>query len=158
VTRAINSVSETLDEYKQFGAKLNEKIGPLVENIESTSTEARETFAQVNEKVRALDVGGLVARIDETLASVRKLADDVDVEVKPTAEDLRATMEGLRVTLKRVEGAAARVDLLLRGDSPTVTNLTKALVSFADAARSIKELAETLEKQPESLLRGKRGG
>jgi paraquat-inducible protein B len=160
VTRAINSISETLDEFKQLGGQLNEKIGPLVENVESTSTEARETLREAGEAIQGVsrDIQREAENLDKTLADVRKLVDSVDAEVKPTAEDLRATLKDLRGTLKSVNGAAAQVELLLRSDSPAVTDLRRALVSLADAARGIKALAETLEKQPESLIRGKRGG
>jgi paraquat-inducible protein B len=152
VTRAIRSVSETLDQYKQLGAELNGKVGPLVDSIESTSDEARKTFSQGTETLKSLqsDVHDLKASLDKTLEHVRTLVDDVDTELKPTAADLRAA-------LKSVRDAAARVDVLLRDDSPTITELKRALVEIAGAARAFKSLAETLREQPESLLRGKRG-
>jgi len=159
LTRAIQSVPDTLDEYRQLGAELKEKVGPLVDNIEGTSSQARETLSQAKTTIAELgdDAGRLTKSLDAALDRVRQLVDDMDAEVKPTAEDLRETMKTLRATLARIEGAAERVDLLLRDDSPTVTDLKRALTEFADAARAIKSLAATLERQPESLLRGKKG-
>jgi paraquat-inducible protein B len=157
VTRLIRSVPDTLEPYRKLGETLDEKAGPLVDTIQGTSAEARETFRHATTAIDSLreDLHNLTAKLDDATAHVSKLVDDVDAEVKPTAEDLRATMESLRNTLEGIDAAAKRVDLLLRDDSPTVTELKRALVAFGDAARSIKALADTLQQQPESLIRGK---
>jgi len=159
VTRMLKGVPDTLDQYRDLGKRLNEKVGPLLDNVESTSSEARETFHQATATVKSVgdDVHDLTANLDKAIEDVRKLVADVDAEVKPTAEDLRDTMERLKETLRGIDGAAKRVDLLLRDDSPTITDLNGALKAFSDAARSIKALADTLQRQPESLIRGKAG-
>jgi paraquat-inducible protein B len=160
VTTAINSVSATLEEFRTFGGKLNERIDPLVTNIEATSTEARETLAQAKETIRGVGdkMDGLRGSLDETLARVRELIENADAEVKPTADELRETMESLQTTLRSIDTTAKQAGLLLRDDSPTVLKVKQALDALADAARAFEVLSDTIKKQPESLLRGKRGG
>lgn len=157
VTTLIKSVPETLEPYRKLGQTLNEKVGPLIDNLEGTSSEARTTLNHATVAIDTLkeDVHSLTGKLDEAVQRMRVLLNDMDAEVKPTAEGLRRTMDSLRETLKGIDGAAKRIDLLLRDDSPTITDLKHALVAFSDAARSIKALADTLQQQPESLLRGK---
>jgi paraquat-inducible protein B len=159
VTRMINSVADTLEPYRKLGEKLDERIDPLVDNVEATSTEAKEMFRQATETVKSAgdDLHKVSESLDKAIADIDKLVLDVDAEVKPTAEETRKTLEGLRETLRNIDGAAKRVDLLLKDDSPTITELNGALAAFRDAARSIKALADTLQRQPESILRGKAG-
>jgi len=159
VTQLIRSVPETLDPYRKLGETLGEKAGPLIDNIESTSNAARETLQHATTTVDSVkeNLDQLTADLNNGIARVRKLVDDVDAEVQPTAEDVRRTLEELRTTLSGIDGAARRMDQLLKDDSPTVTDLRRALGAFSDAARSIKALADTLERQPESILRGKEG-
>ncbi len=45
---------------------------------------------------------------------------------------------------------------MVLGNNPTAGNdLARTLVELKDAARSIRVLADTLERHPEALLRGK---
>jgi paraquat-inducible protein B len=157
VTRMINSIADTLEPYRELGKKLNDRIGPLVDNVEATSTEARETLRQATTTVKSVgdDLHKLSESLDKAAVDLDKLILDADAEVKPTAEETRRALESLRETLKGIDGAAKRVDLLLKDDSPTITELNGALAAFRDAARSIKTLADTLQRQPESILRGK---
>ncbi len=91
--------------------------------------------------------------------------------------ELRASIPVLRETLKEAKGLMARLDQktvpqaeatlaqgqttlaalekTLRSDSPTQQDLRSALEEFNKAARALRDLAETLERHPESLLFGK---
>jgi paraquat-inducible protein B len=54
-----------------------------------------------------------------------------------------------------VRKSAAAVDELINQDSPLMNNLVRTLDELAAAARSIRIMAEYLERHPEALLRGK---
>lgn len=44
---------------------------------------------------------------------------------------------------------------VLNKNSPTVLELNQAIREITDSARAVRVLANTLERNPESLLRGK---
>jgi paraquat-inducible protein B len=91
--------------------------------------------------------------------------------------ELRASLPVLRETLKEAKGLMARLDQktvpqaeatlaqgqatlatlekTLRSDSPTQSDLRSALEEFNKAARALRDLVETLERHPESLIFGK---
>jgi paraquat-inducible protein B len=121
-------------------------------------------------------VPGKMENIENQLTSLLAKLDKVPVE--EIGNDLKKTIETLDRTLARVEGetlpeakktledlrraitAAERVlsstdNTLLGPDAPAQQELRDALQEIARSARAIRLLADALERNPESLLRGK---
>ena len=101
-----------------------------------------------NDLKKALDA------LEKTLQSANRTLSRVDAETLPEA---KKALEDLR----RAVTAAERVlsganDTLLGPDAPAQHELRDALQEIARAARSIRELADYLERNPETLLRGKK--
>jgi paraquat-inducible protein B len=57
--------------------------------------------------------------------------------------------------LKQGEKAMGSVSSLAAPNSLTLTDLSHTLKALEEAARSIRSLADLLERNPEALLRGK---
>jgi paraquat-inducible protein B len=121
-------------------------------------------------------VPGKMENIENQLTSLLAKLDKVPVE--EIGNDLKKTIETLDRTLARVEGetlpeakktledlrraitAAERVlsstdNTLLGPDAPAQQELRDALKEIARAAQGIRVLADYLERNPETLLRGK---
>ena len=78
------------------------------------------------------------------MANAARLTRTADVQVGPLLQRLNAAAEQLRGTL------------MVLGNNPAAGNdLARTLAELKDAARSIRVLADYLERHPESLLRGK---
>ena len=98
--------------------------------------------------------------LELTLKGATKLLTDADVVLVP---QLKAGLDDVRRTLASVERAMNSADATILGaDAPAQQDLRNALQEFARAARSLRVLAEQLERQPSSVIRGKtdamRGG
>jgi paraquat-inducible protein B len=115
------------------------------------------TMQAAENLVRKLDrqIDPVMANLNGTLGDARKLLKDVDAKVDPLASGLEETLDAARNALVKAEGAVASLEGSMGEDSPVVYELTTALAELSAASRSIRILAETLESQPESLLRGK---
>jgi paraquat-inducible protein B len=87
----------------------------------------------------------MAAQLRATLKETQALATRLDQQTAPQAE----------ATLKQAQATLAALEKTLRSDSPTQGDLHEALEAFTRAARSLKDLADTLERQPEALIRGK---
>jgi paraquat-inducible protein B len=121
-------------------------------------------------------VGGDLAELETSIKTIVAKLDKVPVE--EIGNDLKKTLETLDRTLNRVEGetlpeakktledlrravtAAERVlsstdNTLLGPDAPAQQELRDALQEIARSARAIRLLADYLERNPETLLRGK---
>ena len=71
-------------------------------------------------------------------------------DMRQTNEDARAMLHTATQTLRDLQGLASR-------DGEVGNSLLKTLEEMRDAARSIRIMAEYLERHPEALLKGKGG-
>jgi len=126
------------------------EIAESLEALKGTMVAAEDLVQKLEQQIDPL-----MANLDGTLVAAQKLLKDVDAKVDPLASVMEETLDAARLaileaeeTIKSLQGAAGE-------DSALVNGLTGALTELSAASRSIRILAETLESQPESLLRGK---
>ena len=99
------------------------------------------------------DLRKTMETLDETLQSANRTLTRVDAEILPEA---KKTLEDLRRAATAAERVLSSTDTTLLGpDAPAQQELRDALQEFTRAARSIRDLADYLERNPEALLRGK---
>ena len=121
-------------------------------------------------------VPGSLAELEESLGAIVKKLEGVPFDV--IGNDLRKALETLDTTLKTVNRAAGRIDSdlipelketlanarrtfesaqrTLAQDSPVQSDLREALREVSRASEALRELADSIERHPESLIRGKR--
>jgi paraquat-inducible protein B len=85
------------------------------------------------------------------LVDVQKLARDVDGQIAPLATSAEAATPALKQAEKTMAGATT----LTNPDSVLFNDLSHTLKALEEAAKSIRILADSLQRNPESLLRGK---
>ena len=86
----------------------------------------------------------------ETMAEARRAVASLERQIEPLATAFKDTSTTATGTLRTLDRA---VD----GDSQMGYEALRALRDIADAARSLKALADYLERHPDALLRGKGG-
>lgn len=125
--------------------------GSLEELQKSLSSIAAKLDKLPVDKVAA-DLRAALRSLDRTLKDtdmlVKRLDSDIAPEARAAIADLRKTMDEARNTLQQASGALA-------GDAPLQQNLREALREVTRAAQALRTLADTIERNPESLLRGK---
>ena len=129
---SIQAAEKALKEINKLVKNVESQVAPLVSNIKNTSDAARSAFEQA-EKTLTFEEGvpgELASGIKETLTSA--------------SDALKQT----RHTLSSVQEVVAK-------DSDLVYKLNNTLHELSGAARSIRFLADYLERHPESLIRGK---
>lgn len=94
----------------------------------------------------AADLHRVMTSMDATLRQVESTTRRTDQEVMP---ELRDSLRELRVSMDSLRAATA-------GDAPLQQDTREALRGMTDASRALKRLADTLERQPEALLRGRK--
>ncbi len=96
------------------------------------------------------EASATLAETQKLIADTQKVLGRLDAQIEPLSNSLRSTSESATVTLRSVDRA---VD----GDSRLGYEMLRAFRDVADAARSLKTLADYLERHPDALLRGKGG-
>ena len=99
------------------------------------------------------DLTKALATLDQTLQSTDKLVSGLDGKLMP---ELSSTFTDLRTAIASANGVLQNTDATLVGkDAPAQQDLRYALQEIARAARSLRVLADYLERNPNSLVFGK---
>jgi paraquat-inducible protein B len=146
----IPSVSEEVaDTARAFIARL--QALPL----EDIAANLNATLAGIAKLTQSPDLAAAVAELDETVAELRhtarnagKLFGDVDGRVTPVADSAVKALDQARGTL-------AAVDSLVQPGSDERYQLALALEDISEAARAIQLLANTVQRNPSSLVFGR---
>ncbi|MBS1210658.1 MAG: mce related family protein [Proteobacteria bacterium] len=126
---SLKTLDATLNNLKSVSAKLDQRIEPLALNLDKTlSTVSRN-----------MDGVGVAAN---KLAGVADQASAPLLSLKQAADELRTTT----ATLNELAGEGA----------PALYNASQTLKELKEAARALQELSDTLDRQPNSLLFGKK--
>jgi paraquat-inducible protein B len=151
-----------LDEI-DFKQMLN-SVTDAVKNLEgfANNKDLREAFAGVNQLVNKPELHAAVRSLDETVRrisqaadGVQKVAGSLDRSVATLSVDLKETLTGVRDAVKQIQVTVANADSFVDPNSPTAYELTKALKELSGAARSLRLMADFLERNPRALLFGR---
>jgi paraquat-inducible protein B len=110
------------------------------------ASDLQETVQGVKALVESDALAASVVELERSLVAVRETADSYAA----VAPALDAALRQTRDTLAAAEG-------LVGDNSPVVGELRKLLRELATAARSIRVMADYLERHPEALIKGKGG-
>lgn len=105
-----------------------------------------DTLAQLNKTLR--DFSALSRSLDDRTGQLAQRADSL-------AGDLRHLVKSVEQSLGSAEKALMQYRDLAREDSFTLRNLNATLEEISLTARSLRQLADAIERNPESFLRGK---
>ncbi len=133
--------------------KLNEQLKKLP--IEQILNDITSSLAAINQIVSSPDILQTINTLEQTLQTVDKLAKNIDRNIQPIADNTTRTLHDLQHTLQEANTILHNTEQLLSEDSTQMYNLNMALEEIVNAARSIRMFAETIERQPETLFRGK---
>ena len=122
----------------------------------------QEAFAGVNRLVNKPELHAAIRSLDQTVVKISQAADGVekvagslDRSVATLSVDLKETLTGVRDAVKQIQVTVANVDGFVDPNSPTSYELTKALKELSGAARSLRLMADFLERNPRALLFGR---
>src|SRR5499433_2112809 len=138
---------------------LTAKKPPEIPTIPGTFEELQNNLANVVKKLDKLqieeigaDTRKLIASLDETLKSVDSLLQGADTLVKRVDSDL---MPDLRRALDNAGATLNSANAVLGSESPLQSDLRQTLMEVNRTLAAIRALADSLERHPESLIRGK---
>jgi paraquat-inducible protein B len=118
-------------------------------NFEELQTSVAKVLAKLEKlPIEAIgsDLRKVLAAVEQSMASIDRLAQRIEGDMAP---EFVAGVRDLRSSL-------AALERLLAADSPLQQEARDALHEVGRAAQSFRSLSDTLERQPEALLRGKK--
>ena len=104
-------------------------------------------------------VENIVKKIDQM--PLQRIGDNLHkamVELDLTLVSARGTLTSAQGTLVSAQGTLSNANNLTAPNSVQLQQLNSTLQEVSRAARSVRVLADYLERHPEALIRGKQGG
>jgi paraquat-inducible protein B len=157
---AISRIIDKLEEidFKGLAKSLTETINGVNRTLNSPEVES---------VLRSL--ARVMPKVDEAVVNIRNLAGTTDDKVKILSADLQHTSGDARLalkqagdalkqteeTMKRAEAAVNNIETLTEPDSRVSYELEKSLREVSAAARSLRLLADFIERDPRALIFGK---
>lgn len=173
----IPAVPSAISEYQ---ASLSEILADLKKvDFAGISREAKTLLATANKKINEADVKGLSDRIgraaealtafvespearqaftnlNEALVATKAAVAKIDTQVDPVSEELKKTLVNAQTALKTIDSTAATTRRFVQRQGDVGDEITTALRQVAEAATALENLVSSLERNPTSLLVGKK--
>jgi len=166
-SREIPTLSSPMEEFSRMLSRID------VEKIAHDLQQALESFRKVigseelhgtlvglkrvadEAAVLAQELPALTASARRALQQFETASDKTAREVPRIGQDVRLAMEGVTRAAERAERFFHDTNRLMSPNAATVRELQNVLKELAESARAIRSLANNLERNPESLLRGR---
>jgi paraquat-inducible protein B len=148
----IKGINELSKQANTMLATADGRMLGLVEEVNVAVKNAQVLLENVNRRIGPLlsDVRGLI-----TVA--KKSVNDIDGKIGPVMGTIQAVMKDARGAVARGKEALTGAKGIFAEGSPIRYELTKTLRELSSAARSIRVMADYLERHPEALIHGKGG-
>ncbi|GHC00344.1 paraquat-inducible protein B [Cerasicoccus arenae] len=158
VSKMVNQISQI--DFASMGRRLNDTLAKLDKGIgqvdfKGLSDQAKQTLKSIEELATNEDLKKAFANLDKTLDDLQGLINNLDGDMGVLVENVNLTLVSARDTLDKFSMLAADADNMVAPDSPLRYELTSALSELAGAMRSMRVLADYLERNPSALLTGK---
>jgi paraquat-inducible protein B len=115
--------------------------------VDQIAQNVLETTEHIHKLVASPQLGDAIAELDATLKQVHETTRRAGPEITTVVESLRKTAAQLQQT--------ARSANTVLGGTPGQNALPETMREVTDAARSLRELADFLDRHPEALLEGR---
>ena len=168
-----SNIQELLNKVQSWFADVRENvdIGGLSRRLNSVlqalddlarSEDLHQSLAGINQLINAEDIQQLSGQLKATLVELRTasaaasgLFDNANESVDVLVAKLEPVLERLAAALDEAEQTLSVAKSQLKGDSEQLYRLGETLDELERAARSVREFFDYLERNPESMLRGK---
>ena len=97
----------------------------------------------------------IIKGLDGVIESTDRLVKNVDRQVEPISSSFQDVASTAKASLQQAQSTLATFEEVAGKDSQVRYRLSTALKELATAARSVRDLADYLERHPEALLQGK---
>lgn len=96
-----------------------------------------------------------VANVNQTVTSLRELVVRIDTKQGPLFDSLKETSDKTGATLEQARLTLQAVQRVTDPGSPLAAQLAASLQEISGAARSLRLLTDSLERNPSSVVRGR---
>ncbi len=128
-----------------------------LESLHKAATEIQQLAQQTQQLVQHVDkqLGQVASSATTTLGQVGKLTQTVNTQALTLATSLSQTAEGALQAIERMRETLTAAQQLVTPSAPVGYELVKTLRELSETARSLRMLANYLERHPNALVFGR---
>jgi phospholipid/cholesterol/gamma-HCH transport system substrate-binding protein len=132
VTQAVANASQAMTDLQQAARTLDGRIGPLISSIETTSATA-----------------------NRAMQTAERTISGIDTRSQQTLRDTNAMLQAAQSALTQADRTLRTANSIIQPSGSINFEAVNAMRETAAAARSLRELADQLQRNPNSLLFGR---
>jgi paraquat-inducible protein B len=162
--RAIDNLNVTLTSMQQVLQHADTQITHVAssatvafEGLHKAATEVQQLTQQTQQLVQHVDkqLGQVAAGAVTTLGQIGKLTQTVQAQTLALATSLSQTATGALQAIERLRETLTAAQQFVTPSAPVGYELVKTLREFSETARSLRILANYLERHPNALVFGR---
>lgn len=140
--QALNDLTEMAASFNRMSTRLDKRLDPLADELQRALAATRKAMEDMQQAAQS---------VNKTADGVGRTSDRVGDLLAPDAP----LVQNLQRAADEVGRTAAALRAATSGDSTLMVGADRALEDLSRAARALRDLAETLQQQPDALLRGR---
>jgi paraquat-inducible protein B len=155
--QALVALYDVMTNARLLLANADTQVGALGPTLAGTAEIASRTLLDAQKLIRDIDgqVAPLAGGAKETLTSAKEALTAARSALGQAQKSLGTLTDAATPVLKQADKTFTGTAALTGPDSATLNNLSHTLKALEEAARAIRTLANMLERNPETLIRGK---
>lgn len=130
---------------------LDTATASLVGALDQVSTNVDKVATTLDSSLKAV-----TADLDQLSGTVNQSLTSMTGSAKQASTDFKRSSGEFDKTLSRLQTSLTHLDRLLAQNSPTQYQITEMLDEVTAMSRAVRAFTETLQRQPEALIRGKK--
>ncbi len=151
--KALSNFEQSTDQLTRLVQDLNTEVPNTLASLRKATLKAEITIQHIDERIDPL-----AEQVQETMLTTQDMVSNLNTKIDPVAEQFNASMISFNQASKRTAEAMEQVKNLTSDDSRTLAQLSETLMELKRTARSIRILADELDRDPQMLLRGRIDG
>ncbi|RDD60927.1 MlaD family protein [Ferruginivarius sediminum] len=155
-----SSTMESLDALARSAeeAKMVERLAKVIDDLDTLINDSNAQLADMagNINAAAESVRGLMIQGGDTMGRLEDSVDGTLSDTRATVRSADAAARKLASTLDQASTTLKTVERALDPAAPMGRDLRRSIVEIGAAARSVRALADVLERNPNALLTGKK--
>lgn len=156
----IPTIPTPLEQAQQLVMKALTKVSrmdldKLLNSLTVTITRAGEIAGSPELKAAVNELPGTITKLGNAADAIQHLADHADLQVAATAGSFRTTSANATQALQQTQATLKTLRESLGPGSPLSYQLGETLTDVSQAARSLRELADYLDRNPSAVVRGR---
>lgn len=124
-------------------------LGDTLRNLNQTMKNLNAVLGNLNKATAGPQLRDAIASLDRVLTHLDRLTVETQPNLNDLLKSLRATSDDAQRTLTLIQDRAG-------GSQTSSTDLPQLMSELSQAARSVRELADYLDRHPEAILRGRK--